>query len=480
MAQSTRQFGLVIVGGGPAGIAPLLAAHRNGQLEGLLTEGVAIVERSEAIGNGSLGSYAINSDSSGTTFVDCLRSPERTPLTKLYDHPLARVLSSAGDAAVPLTDAGAFLKLVGDTVREMIQANPACEVLTAHEALRLQRTNNGWDIHVRGRDGGDRKLGARNVLLSTGAAQPSERLQVEAVGGMSISSLCGNRLLQSGEVLTSRGLSEVERRLASSKRPRVAVIGGSTSALAVCHALLNRLPNVSFGERSVTLLHRNELRIYYPDIKSALIDGYTEFTENDICPVSGRVYRLAGFRLDSRELVMRARGIGKRAPEPRLALHRLVQGSDPQALGILEAADIVVAALGYRPRAILVTDPDGREVGLKAATGFRQPLVDDRCRVLAADGSSINGLFGIGLAAGFVPSGSLGGEPSFRGQANGLWLWQSDVGLRIVEAVRSPVAKRIRRHAGDESFGAVDGLSSPSDLSDTASSFLASVESVDQ
>jgi hypothetical protein len=46
-------------------------------------------------------------------------------------------------------------------------------------------------------------------------------------------------------------------------------------------------------------------------------------------------------------------------------------------------------------------------------------------------------LFAIGLAAGFVPHGKLGGEPSFRGQANGLWLWQSDVGGMIVDAIFS-------------------------------------------
>ncbi len=50
-------------------------------------------------------------------------------------------------------------------------------------------------------------------------------------------------------------------------------------------------------------------------------------------------------------------------------------------------------------------------------------------------GGPIKGLFGIGLAAGFVPYGKLGGEPSFRGQANGLWLWQNDIGSIIVKAV---------------------------------------------
>jgi hypothetical protein len=42
------------------------------------------------------------------------------------------------------------------------------------------------------------------------------------------------------------------------------------------------------------------------------------------------------------------------------------------------------------------------------------------------------------LAAGFVPYGKLGGEKSFRGQANGLWLWQNDVGAMIADAILSP------------------------------------------
>ena len=78
---------------------------------------------------------------------------------------------------------------------------------------------------------------------------------------------------------------------------------------------------------------------------------------------------------------------------------------------------------------------DGAPLQLLASTGPQKPLVDKLCRVLDADWRPVPGLYGIGLAAGFVPSGPLGGEVSFRGQANGLWLWQHDVGSLIVKAV---------------------------------------------
>jgi len=39
-----------------------------------------------------------------------------------------------------------------------------------------------------------------------------------------------------------------------------------------------------------------------------------------------------------------------------------------------------------------------------------------------------------------VPWGALGGESSFSGQANGLWLWQNDVGLMIIDQVMASKA----------------------------------------
>jgi len=441
MKLTVQRFGLVIVGAGPGGLAPLLAAHRLGRLDELLAAGVAVVERSPSLGGGSIGGYAINSDSSGTTFVDGLRAPGRTRLTELADHPLTRALAAAGEGAVALRDAGRFLDLVGATLGGMVAAHPACAVLTRHEAVSAAHDPGrlgGWRVSVRDADGRERTLVARHVVLATGARQPAQRLAAEQVGGENLAERVGARLLQSGDVLSIGGLEQVAARLAELPSSRVAVVGGSTSAAAVCHALLHRMPGVRFGAGAITLLHRRELRVYYPDVASARAEGYTEFTDDDLCPISGRVFRFAGFRLDSREMIMQARGIGGRPAEPRLALHLLQQPTDAAAWRILDAADLVVAAMGYRPNALPVLDRAGREIPLLTHSGPQQPLVDGQCRVLDADGRPLAGLFGIGLAAGFMPRGALGGEPSFRGQANGLWLWQNDVGGLIVNAVLAP------------------------------------------
>jgi Pyridine nucleotide-disulphide oxidoreductase len=436
---SFGRTGLVIVGGGPGGLAPLLAAHRGGRLADLLRDGVTVIEESDAVGEGSIGRWCINSDSSGFTFADCLTGPPGSELAELRNHAITQEFLAAGDGTVPLRRAGEFLALVGREMNEVIAASPNGRVLKRHRAIATAATGTSWRTLIRDTETGrEQTIESHNVVLATGASQPAERLQGERVAGVRLVERYGHKLLQSGDVLSTVGFAGVSARLGSLGRPpRVAIIGGSTSAAAVAHALLHRMPEVSFGAGGVTILHRRPLRIFYPSAEAALKEGYTEFGPDDVCPVSGRVFRLGGFRLDSRELIMRARGIAGRPPEPRLQLHRLGE-DDGFSLALLDDADLVIAALGYRPRALPVFDQGGNPIPLLAETSPQAQLVDNGCRVLDAGGNPLPHLFAIGLAAGFVPHGKLGGEASFRGQANGLWLWQSDVGGLIVDAILTP------------------------------------------
>src|SRR6202522_752569 len=436
---SFRRTGVTIIGGGPAGLAPLLAAHRSGRLADLLKEGVTVVEQSGSVGEGTIGRWCINSDSTAFTFADCLAGPADSELAALRSHPLTKEFVEAGEGTVPLRRAGEFLGLVGQAMNEVIAASPNGRVLKGYRAVSTQRTQTGWLTLIKDLETGrERTIDSRNVVLATGASQPVERLRREVVAGVNLVERCGERLLQSGEVVSTEGFAAVAARLAGLGRPpRVVIIGGSTSAAAVAFALLNRMPEVTFGPNGLTIMHRRELRIFYPNAEAALADGYTEFGPDDICPVSKRVFRLSGFRLDSRELIMRARGIGGRPAEPRLQLHRL-GADDAASLALLDNADLVIAALGYRPRALPVFDEAGGRVFFHSETGPQARLVDNHCRVMDASGNPLPHLFAIGLAAGFVPYGKLGGEASFRGQANGLWLWQNDVGAMIADAILAP------------------------------------------
>jgi hypothetical protein len=182
------------------------------------------------------------------------------------------------------------------------------------------------------------------------------------------------------------------------------------------------------------------LRIYYPSVAEAVADGYTDFTPDDLCPLTQRVFRFAGLRLDSKDLICEALGIGGRQPDARLRLHHL-QPYDPEAVRMIGQADLVIACFGYRPIALKLADRHGKPIKLQAGTSMHAKLVDEQCRVLDDKARPLQNIFAIGLAAGFTPRGALGGEPSFSGQANGLWLWQTAVGELIVDQILAKPAR---------------------------------------
>lgn len=424
------ETGVLVIGGGPAGLAPLLAASRDGGLDRLLAEGLVVAERDQAIGAGRIGRYLINSDSSAETFLSCIAAHPHPDLAALAGHPAARAIALLGRDAVPLPLVGTFLAALGEVLTGIIRKAPEGRVMTGRQALWTRRTaSGGWSTRLRCLSTGrEVDILSRVVLLATGADQPVGRLEQEAVAGRPLLPGCADKLMQSDRMLTAEGLAEALERLAPLRHPRLVVIGGSTSAVSCVRVLLEALGD-RLGESALTLMHRRALPVFYPSVQAAQGDGYHAFGTDDVCPVSGFVFRFGGLRFDSRSLLRSALRIGDAVPDPRLCLHRLHDAVDTAA--VLDRADLVVSAVGYRPRALPVLDLQGHPVGLRA----HQPggaLVGPRCGVLDEQGQEIEGLLGIGLAAGFRPGVAMGGEPSFTGQVNGLWLWQNDVGALVV------------------------------------------------
>ena len=436
-APRDRVLGAVVVGGGPAGTALLCAAGKSGRLDALASAGIAIVDRAGGIGGGRLGRYAISSDSTAETF---LTADGALPAgLGVGDDAAARAIAEyKGGLGVPLPKVGAYLDRLGGALGARL-ATLGGSVLTGHEVVSAQRGPDGlWRTRARDlTDGQSIELVSRSLVVATGGHQPAIRLAEERVAGLSLVERCGDRLIQSDTLLAADGVDTVRARLPAGRAARIAIVGGSTSAVTAAVRLMKARPALDIGAGGIVLLHRRPLRPFYPSADAARADGFDDFGADDICPVSGFVYRLGGFRLEARELVVHALGIGGRAGDPRLALHRIAGEDDAAAARLLDAADLVVAAFGYRPHALPLIDAAGRAIRLRADGPVRGAMVDDRCRMIDAEGRAIPGVYGLGLAAGFVPGGRLGGEKSFRGQANGLWLWQNDVGLMIVDQLLS-------------------------------------------
>jgi len=423
----------LIIGGGPAGLAPLIAASGSNLLAQIYARGLVVVERGTAIGAGRIGNYAIKSDSTAETLLSCIYENSNPDFARLRGHPAVLAVAAYQGGAVPLPLVGALMAVIGAMLHEQMAGLPGCHVLLGHDALQTRQTKDGdWRTRLRRRsDGARQEVESRFVVLATGGHQPASLVAHYHEAGMPLLPRYENKMVASGDALTEAGLAGIAQRLAGTRTKKIVIIGSSSSALACANAMLALKDGSRLAVDEVIVLHRRPLRIFYPTAQAALADGYNEFGPEDICPVSGFVFRFAGFRLESRELVLAARGIGGRRADARLSLHRLRGVFDRHVQMMLEEADIIIPALGYRPLALPVMSAAGQKMRLFAAGPGARALVDDQCRVLDASGAPIAGLLGIGLAAGFLSRGRSGGEPSFSGQTNGLWQWQNEVGMMI-------------------------------------------------
>ncbi|WP_084580240.1 DegT/DnrJ/EryC1/StrS family aminotransferase [Sphingomonas azotifigens] len=433
----------LIIGGGPAGTALLTAATKGDQLVGLARSGLAVVERDAVLGRGEIGSYAITSDSTAETFLTAVKDNVHQDIAALTAHHSGReVALYAGKLGVPLSRSTPLLEATGARLGTLV-AEHGGVVATRSEVIDARRTPQGdWAARVRNLlTGEERVMRAANLVIATGGYQAREHVAAEDVAGAPIGDLAGDRLVLGDDFLRLGGLERLRARLEAVRAPRIAIVGGSTSAMAAAVLLLKASPALPLGAGAIRLYHRRPLRPFYRSAEEAYADGFTDFGPDDICPLSGFVYRLAGFRLEARELVLRMLGVGGRAPDPRMALCRLTGANDAAMQAELRAADVVIGALGYRPRALPLYDVEGTRIALMADHPGRPRLVDQQCRVLDAEGRPLPGVYGLGLASGHVPDGPLGGEASFSGKANGLWLWQNDIGRMIVDQILADRAR---------------------------------------
>jgi hypothetical protein len=437
----------LIVGGGPAGVAPLVSASRSGLLDRILADGIVLAERGTTIGAGRIGRYAINSDSTANTLISCVIDNPHPALAALRDHPVAKAVAAYRGGSVPLTLVSEFMTVLGGALRHLLMAS-GNEVMLGHEAISSKKLRAGfWRTNLRRlSDGVDVFVDSRFVVLATGGHQPLSYLAQRSVGGRPLLPQYADKLVQSDDALTATGLTAIGERLAKGRSKRIAIVGSSSSAMACANAVLQSPFGRELGAGAVTLLHRRPLHIFYPSAAEARADGYNEFGPEDICPISGFVFRLSGLRLEARDLLMAVRGIGGRPPEERLRLHQVGAGPDPAALEILEEADVVIAALGYRAQALPLLGASGRRLDVFADDTGTRPLVDSKCRVIDRKGRPIDGLLAIGLGTGFFSRELVGGELSFSGQTNSLWQWQNAVGGLIARQIQAAeVAPPVKR-----------------------------------
>lgn len=406
----TAQFGLSLVGFGPANSGLLIAAAQTGHLQEFLDAGVQVIERRRTRLGGRLSDYQIPANSVGSVFLECLEQPGSDVLLAGLDRtPEAAALRAFARDYPPLSLAGKFMELIAERLISLIESHKRGSVQLGAHVSGLHLTT-ATDTVIETKAGDSSKTGA--VVLGCGG---------ESVVPSVVSSFCsvvGARHAVGEHLLGDPKVRNVKH---------VLIVGGSHTAWGLAAALRKNAPEVR-----ITILQRRSARIFYSDVQTALAAGCT-FTADDVCPLSGRVYRMAGLRGEAGELAHRVlrdkvEGVETITRDENLesSLSRLAS----------QGYDLVVSCLGFSP-ALPSVFIDGDPVRKDAMS-----------RILEAGGGAKHGLFTYSLGAGPRPSLKTGGEPSFRGRVDGVWNYQNDAGFELASEIADWLSfRQIRRSA---------------------------------
>lgn len=431
----------VIIGGGPGGLGPLLAAAKQGQLGEWLDGGVAVVDRRLALG-GTLGRYIINSDTLGGAYLECLEGanvPES--LKRLYDHPLVAEMEAHRFGFPPLRLVHRYMHLLGAEVEALLRASRHGAFYGRTEVTALHLQDDGTlRAELTDHAGNSRSLRARTAVVALGGMQHPGPHHLKS--GLWLADCKIRHSMSSDDLMTSDGLERAEQVLSAQPGRSIVILGGSHSGYSAASMLIQFLSPAALAANGIVLLQRRQPPIFYPTAEEALADGYTA-RSGDICAKTKRVNRLGGLRGDGREMWRRINGRPGATHEHRIVCHDLSECRSNKLRSILEEAALVVTALGYRAATLPIFDAAGDAMQLQANHGG--PAVDDDCRLVLRQGRPIPGVFGLGLGSGFRPTGTMGGEPNFKGQANSLWLYQNDIGAMIYKGIKSIVGESAER-----------------------------------
>lgn len=423
------EFGLVVCGGGPAGLGPLVAAARLGVLESLLDRGVLLVEPA-APGPGAFAHYGgLRANSLGGAFLESLDELAGPAFAELKRARETLALARWSGGNPPLGVVAAYLARLGEAVVLTLRSHPACEVATAARVTRIDEVREGVAVLIEGAD--TRRVVADRAILAMGGRPLAAYRDMSVVPGVSLASY-RPKVCHTADLLDSRyGLPW--RLVGAIRRSgRVAIIGSAHSAWSAV-GLLRDDPRFLGGPAvRLSVLHRGPIRLYYTSTQEAQDAGYCFDPVNDVCPLSGRVHRFGGLRGEPRHLAAMSMGLIEGRPAAELVLLDAADDhSRDEVKQLLDEAGAVIVATGYQARLPLLRREDGTE--LVAAVAESGTVVDDAGHLIDIDGHAHPRLLAYGLGAGQGVSRDVGGEPGYDRRADGVWLYQHDVGRLVLD-----------------------------------------------
>lgn len=423
------QFGVIIIGGGPAGTGPLLKALKDGSFAGLQEEGIAVIEDSPGLLYGSLTSYKINSDTVLDAFLECLDGSFSQYIDPSQFAEEIDYVRGYKGRSIQLRSLHSYFTRLGESLAKLLD-HPRCRVFLNKRAERVVKKADGsFEVYL---EGSDEPLLTRKLIMATGGKPVSGKNEEACYAEKVALGAYRQKTLHSDEIINGSADDFLTAQL--QQKAEVVILGGSHSAFSSACYLLEQMRETGFSPGAIRIYGKALPKIFFATREEAQQNNYSDFTDDDFCPVTKRLYRLAGLRMDGRALYMRMLGMLPGETENRVEF-RLYEDDAEELEAALENAGLVIRAFGYTFNAVPLYDENGKRIPFLGETTGR--WVNRSCQLLDSENRQIPGLYGIGLASGFIPSGELGGESSFSGQTNGIWYYQNVLGDIILQQILS-------------------------------------------
>lgn len=445
----SQKFGYAVAGFGPAGCGFLVHAIKSNRIKELVEDGLVIIERSAKPGPGKVGDYQLTGNSLSRAFLDCIDDPD---LAWLFDdlcetEPSVKKLRDLEFAAPPLDIVGDFLTAMAKTTLNYLVEEYAVSVMLETEIDRIQYDGaDDYLLNLHNRKSGQAyAISAKNVICALGGRQGMKVVnETEIAPGIELGNSTDKLLISDEFLMMSDEAVRKAIPIDGGSSPDIMIVGGSHSAISTIDRLTQAL--VPVGLRRLTMLHASPLRLYYSSPEEARAEDYPFDDPDDICAMSGRVNRFGGLRYRSLDVAKSILKTG-RMPEHDVEIRWMpLKSTEPAAISqALREAPAVISAMGYQANLPPVIDGNGADISL--CNWPRGVEVDGSGCVKTVYQGSLPGFYAIGIGSTLLRrSDAIGGEPSFRGVADGVWLYHNHGGGVVLNALTDDKSTSINRY----------------------------------
>ena len=339
-----------------------------------------------------------------------------------------------------------------------------CELNLEHEivAIKVVGGDNGVEVTARSSQGIETVRKSKKVLISMGGIQNLDVIETIPIYKTVTMAQCRNKLIVSHTVVQRPDLvsqmlldnvltlkpnvgekKEDDTRIQHNKKQKVlanqisaknpvVIVGGSHSAWAAAFNFLNKISKTfELEDGSIVILHRSPIRMYYGTLAEAQAAGYKIDPAKDVCPLTGRVNRYGGLRYHVNTL---AQTVVLSGTEKRIRTVHMGAEADESAIKqLFDDAVLVVAAIGYSARVPEIVDADGKKISLHS--NFGQLTTNAKGQCSTQEGLLLPEVLAYGLGAGQFTNPDVGGEESFAGRVDGVWLYMNDMGKVLLRTL---------------------------------------------